>query len=104
MDVSPIELQDELARKTPLVLLDVREPWEFDVCHLEGSILMPMGSLPQRLGEIDQAAAVVTICHTGARAMQAARYLQANGIPNVRRLVGGVEGWALNVDRAMARY
>jgi sulfur-carrier protein adenylyltransferase/sulfurtransferase len=104
MEVSPTELRDEMAQGARLVLLDVREPWEFDVCHLEGSRLVPMGSLPQRLQEFDPGAAVVTICHTGARAMQAAKYLKANGIANVRRLTGGVEGWALNVDPTMARY
>ena len=104
MEVTPADLQAELARKTPLVLLDVREPWEFDICHLQGSTLIPLGTLPQRLGEIDRSAAVITICHSGSRSMQAARFLKANGVANVRSLVGGVEGWAVSIDRTMARY
>ena len=104
MEVSPTELRDELAAGAKLVLLDVREPWEFGICHLEGATLIPLGTLPQRLGELDKAAAVVTICHSGSRSMQAARFLKANGVANVRSLVGGVEGWATRVDTTMARY
>ena len=104
MELTAAELHAELAAGAPLVLVDVREPWEYAICHIEGSRHIPLGSLPKRLAELDPASAVVTICHSGARSRQAAMHLRGNGIANARSLRGGVEAWALEIDRTMARY
>jgi len=104
MELTALELKDELARGRKLVLLDVRQPWEYDLCHLDGSLHIPLDELPDRVGEIERAAAVVTICHGGGRARQATRFLKASGVADVRTLMGGVEAWAVNVDPGMARY
>lgn len=102
----PTELKawlDDPARKAP-VLLDVREPWEFELCHLAGSQLMPMSSVPARIDELDPAAETVVICHHGGRSMQVAMFLAQRGFGRVINLAGGVAGWAAQVDPAMPQY
>ena len=86
------------------VLLDVREPWEFEICHIEGSQPMPMGSVPARAGELDAQAETVVICHHGARSAQVGMFLERQGFENVINLAGGVAAWAAQVDPAMPRY
>jgi sulfur-carrier protein adenylyltransferase/sulfurtransferase len=102
--ISVTELEERLARQEPLFLLDVREPHEYDLCHLPGSTLIPLGSLPDRLGEIDRERPVVVYCHRGGRSAAAARLLQEQGINNLLNLEGGIDAWAANVDPEMERY
>ena len=91
------------ARAQPL-LLDVREPWEFQTCHIAGAATMPMRTVPARLAELDPAQPVVCICHHGARSMQVASFLEQNGFADVTNLTGGVHAWALQVDNSMPTY
>ncbi len=100
------ELATWLADETrePPLLLDVREPWEYDTCRINGSQLMPMQSVPMRQEELDPEQAVVCICHHGARSMQVAAFLERAGFDNVINLAGGVDAWALQVDRSMPTY
>ncbi|HEY4541276.1 MAG TPA: rhodanese-like domain-containing protein [Noviherbaspirillum sp.] len=91
------------ARPRP-VLLDVREPWEFETCHIAGSLPMPMHTVPARLDELEEEAPVVCVCHHGARSLQVAAYLERNGFTEVTNLTGGVHAWALQVDNAMPTY
>ncbi|RJG22681.1 rhodanese-like domain-containing protein [Massilia cavernae] len=95
-------LGDE-ARPRP-VLLDVRENWEFETCHIEGSNLVPMNTVPARLQELDDDAEIVCICHHGARSMAVANFLERNGFTNVMNLTGGIHAWAVQVDSAMPKY
>lgn len=90
-------------RAKPL-LLDVREPAEFDICHLDGAQLMPMRTVPARLTELDREAETVVICHHGARSFQVAAFLEAQGFSHVHNLTGGVDAWRLEVDPAMRAY
>ena len=100
----PTELVMHLqAGRTP-VLLDVREPWEWNVCRLPGAILIPMRDLPARVAELDKDAETVVICHHGVRSYHAARYLETVGFGDVINLSGGVAAWADEVDPAMPRY
>jgi len=91
------------ARKKPL-LLDVREPWEFQTCHIEGSQLVPMGEIASRAAELDPAIEVVVICHHGGRSMQVAMFLEKHGFSEVINLAGGVDAWARTVDPGMPVY
>ncbi|WP_426078706.1 rhodanese-like domain-containing protein [Janthinobacterium sp. PSPC3-1] len=91
------------ARPRPL-LLDVREPWEFDLCRLDDATLMPMNSIPARIDDLDEEAEIVCICHHGARSMQVAAFLERNGFGKVSNLTGGMHAWALQVDASMAKY
>jgi rhodanese-related sulfurtransferase len=91
------------ARPRPL-LLDVREPWEFQTCRIEGSLSIPMQAIPERLQELDEDGPIVCICHHGARSMSVAAFLERNGFAQVINLTGGVHAWALQVDPAMPTY
>jgi rhodanese-related sulfurtransferase len=104
--IEPAQLAAWLAdpgREKP-VLLDVREPWEFDRARIEGSVHVPMRDVPARLGEIDADKEVVAICHHGGRSMQVAMFLEKNGFAKVHNLVGGVDGWSRTVDSSVPIY
>ncbi len=104
--IAPRELAEWLAdatREKPQ-LVDVRESWEADICRIQDSIHMPMGSVPAQASELDPDRPVVVICHHGARSMQVAYFLARFGLGEVINLAGGVAAWAEQVDPAMARY
>jgi len=86
------------------VLLDVREPWEYELCHVAGSKHLPMHAVSARLGELAPDKDVVVICHHGVRSMQVGMFLEHAGFSAVLNLAGGLDAWARDVDPAMARY
>lgn len=102
---SPRDLQEHLnkAPQKPL-LLDVREPWEFEYCHIEGSQLVPMRQVRAVLDQLDPQRETVVICHHGIRSRMVAGALERAGFTNVINLEGGVEAWAQDVDPSMKRY
>ncbi|MEI8010253.1 MAG: rhodanese-like domain-containing protein [Candidatus Nitrotoga sp.] len=85
-------------------LLDVREPWEFQACHIAGAITIPMNDIPDRLSELDVNQPIVCICHHGMRSMQIAVFLEQNGFSKISNLTGGVHAWAQQVDSTMPTY
>jgi rhodanese-related sulfurtransferase len=104
--ISPSELATWLSdtrRERPL-LLDVREPWEYEKARIDGSQLVPMREVPGRLDEIDPQREVVAICHHGGRSAQVAVFLEKNGYNKVHNLVGGLDAWARTVDPAVPIY
>jgi adenylyltransferase/sulfurtransferase len=103
-DVTAEGLAGELAAGESLLLLDVRQPWEWEIARIEGSRLVPLGDLASRLREVDTRAPVVTICHRGQRSAQARDLLRAAGYTRVRSLAGGIDDWARVVEPGMARY
>ncbi|MEX0622826.1 rhodanese-like domain-containing protein [Saccharospirillum sp.] len=94
---------DDAGRHKP-VLLDVREPWEFETCHIEESLAMPMNTVPDKLSELKAEQPVVCICHHGVRSMQVAMYLEQQGFTRVINLTGGVDAWTKQVDDTMPTY
>lgn len=94
---------DDPARTKP-VLLDVREPWEFDVCRIGGSRPMPMRAVPARFAELDRQAEVVVVCHHGARSYQVAMFLEQQGFTQIYNLYGGLAAWAQQADPTMPTY
>jgi rhodanese-related sulfurtransferase len=92
------------ASRAKPVLLDVREPWEFQTCHIADALPMPMNSVPARMNELEEDRPVVCICHHGGRSMQVAAFLERNGFTQVTNLTGGVHAWALQVDGTMPTY
>lgn len=86
------------------VLLDVREPWEYTQVHVEGSLHIPMGQIPDRLGELNSAHTYVVMCHHGSRSQQVASYLGSRGFPEVANLAGGIDAWATDLDPHLPRY
>lgn len=104
--LSPKELAAWLADagRTPPVLLDVREVWEYDICHIAHSRLIPMGQVPQRHAEVDRQQPVAVICHHGVRSLQVAYFLERTGFAAVYNLTGGVDAWQREVDPTMKSY
>jgi rhodanese-related sulfurtransferase len=86
------------------VLLDVREPWEFELCHLEDSQHIPMHLVPVRCAELNPDQDIVVICHHGARSFQVGMFLESRGFSAIYNLTGGVEAWATEVAPGMRRY
>lgn len=86
------------------VLLDVREPWEHQICAIEGSRMVPMRELPSRVGELDPSQPVVCLCHHGGRSAHVASFLERQGFTEVFNLTGGLDAWARQIDPAMATY
>ena len=102
--VSPKELNSELQQGKRVLLVDVREPHEYEIAHISGSKLIPLGELPERVSELDTADELVMYCHTGGRSARATDFLRGIGYKKVRNLEGGIESWALEVDPSMNRY
>lgn len=98
------ELATLLADGPAPVLLDVREPWEVQTCQIAGSLSIPMNTIPEQLAQLDKDAAIVCICHHGARSLRVAHFLESNGYTQVTNLSGGVHAWAQQVDPAMPVY
>ena len=104
--ITVTQLKDWLAdtgRAKPL-LLDVREPWEFQTCKIDGSQYMPMRSIPARYLELKKDDVVVVVCHHGARSFQVGLFLEQRGFSNIINLYGGVAAWARDVDPTMPTY
>ncbi len=103
-EVTADELKGELNAGKPIVIVDVREPHEYEIARIDGAVLIPLGELPARLHELDDHADIVTHCHHGARSLKALEILKAAGFAKVRSLRGGIDAWAVNVDPALPRY
>jgi len=97
------DLAGRLARGETLHLVDVREPWETELCRIDGSLNIPLGQLPGRAGDVPDDAPVVVICHHGARSAQATQFLRARGVRAIN-LTGGIDAWARQQDPSMAVY
>lgn len=91
------------AREAP-VIVDVREPWEFERCRIEGSRPLPLREIPAQAHTLPQDRDLVMVCHHGGRSAQAAMWLMRNGHARVHNLEGGVDAWAATVDPRMPRY
>ncbi len=102
--ISPKELKARLEKGDNLVLLDVREQWEYDLAKLAGSILIPLGTLPQSMAKLDRKAEIIAICHHGMRSADATNFLLQQGFTSVKNLVGGIDAWSVQVDGTVPRY
>lgn len=104
-ELSALELKAyiETCENKPL-LLDVRQPWEFDVCKIGDSLLIPMSQIPAAVETLDFNRETVVICHHGIRSRSVGRYLEQAGFNNIINLSGGVAQWAKTVDQQMPTY
>ena len=102
--VSPRDLKGELDRGEQLVILDVREPQEYQINRIPGSILIPLGELPKRYVELDPNANIVSQCKSGMRSAKAQEFLRSKGFTRVRNLTGGILGWIDQVDPRQPKY
>jgi adenylyltransferase/sulfurtransferase len=102
--ISPAELKAKMDRGDRFVLLDVREPFEFDICRIQGARLIPLGQLPSRMSELDSADEIVLQCKSGVRSARALRLLQEAGFGKLSNLEGGILAWADVVDPSVPKY
>ena len=91
------------SRPKPL-LLDVRENWEFETCHIDGSMQIPMNLIPIRVSELDDDQEIVCVCHHGMRSAQVAMFLESRGFTKLYNLQGGIDAWSRDVDPSVPRY
>jgi adenylyltransferase/sulfurtransferase len=103
-ELTVTELKDLMDRKANIFILDVREPHEYQISRLEGSHLIPLGELPQRVNELNSADEIVAHCKMGGRSAKAVDFLRQAGFKKVRNLKGGIDAWAQLVDPKMPRY
>ena len=102
--ITVLELKYLLDKGEPVNLIDVRELNEYELCHIDGSVLIPLGSIPGRISEFNVDAEYIVYCHTGQRSAWVAKYLRRRGLKKVRNLDGGIDAWAERIDSSMARY
>ncbi|MGE0362723.1 MAG: molybdopterin-synthase adenylyltransferase MoeB [Vicinamibacterales bacterium] len=103
-DVSPLELKARMDAGTTPFILDVREPNEYQINRIPGSVLIPLGDLPSRCAELDKSAEIVAQCKSGVRSGKAAAFLRQQGFTNVRNLTGGILAWIDQVDPSQPKY
>ncbi|MCC6585660.1 MAG: hypothetical protein IT168_02985 [Bryobacterales bacterium] len=107
MEITAPEVKAQLDAGDAVVLIDVREPGEHAITHIEGAELIPMNTVPQRFqyleGKADEATLIV-FCHHGMRSLNVVNWLRGQGIEACQSMAGGIDAWSLQVDPAVARY
>ena len=106
LEIAPRAVADRLRSGEPgLILLDVREPWEYEASQIEGSKHIPMGDVPSRAQqELDPDEHIVVLCHHGVRSLTVTNWLRQQGYENVQSMRGGIDGWARTVDPKVPLY
>lgn len=104
LEITLEELKQAREAGRDLVVLDVREPWELEIAHLEGTLDIPMNEIPERLSELPKDKPVAVLCRSGARSLRVTEYLRARGYDLTSNVAGGILAWADNFDPSMTRY
>jgi len=105
IEITPAEVSDLLKGGAALRLIDVREPAEHAICHIEGATLIPMGSVPQHAKEFDDPAQrIVVFCHHGMRSLQVTDWLRRQGVGHCQSMAGGIDLWSAQIDPGVPRY
>ena len=104
IQVAPKEVAEMLKRKEKFKLLDVREPWEHELAHIEGAILVSDDSIVQEIMTWPKDTTIIVHCHQGMRSLDAASYLIGHGFTNVRSIAGGINAWSKEVDTKVPTY
>ncbi|PYV23817.1 MAG: molybdenum cofactor biosynthesis protein MoeB [Acidobacteria bacterium] len=103
-EITAREVKKMMDERKPFVLIDVREPHEFQICRIAGSTLIPLGDVPKRMNELNSADEIVVHCRSGMRSAQAVELLMKAGFRKIHNLKGGVLAWADQVDPTMPKY
>jgi rhodanese-related sulfurtransferase len=104
LEISAAEAKRRLARGENVMLVDVREPWEFEICRIAGAKLIPMGTIPANLQALDTDDEVICYCHHGMRSMDVAVWLRGQGVARAKSLAGGIDRWSTEIDPNVPRY
>jgi rhodanese-related sulfurtransferase len=105
LEVTVSQAQALLAAEHPPLLLDVREPWEYQIAHIAGSTLIPMNEIPGRAHqELDEDTPILVLCHHGARSLSVAAWLRQQGFEQAQSISGGIDAWSALIDPTIPRY
>jgi sulfur-carrier protein adenylyltransferase/sulfurtransferase len=103
-EISPVEVKEKLDRGDRFLLIDVREPHEWQICHIPQAKLIPLGELPKRVNELDSAVEIVAHCKSGMRSAKAVDFLKQAGFKKVKNMTGGILAWSDKVDPSVPKY
>ena len=103
-EIDPVEVKAKMDRGDRFVVVDVREPHEYQICSIPGSRLIPLGDLPRRVHELDTADEIVAHCRSGVRSGKAVDFLRQAGFKKVKNMVGGILAWSDKVDPRVPKY
>jgi rhodanese-related sulfurtransferase len=105
LEITPGEVKKRLNSGEKLRLIDVREPFEFQQAHIEGSELIPMRGVPQALPSLEaEEAPLIVFCHHGMRSLQVVSWLREQGVEHCSSMTGGIDRWSLEIDSTVPRY
>ena len=107
LEISPQDLRERINRGESIVILDVREPLEFQLSRIDGAVPIPMGSVPgelQRIEALSDQGDLAVLCHHGVRSLNVVLWLRQQGIENCRSVAGGIDRWSLEIDPKVPRY
>lgn len=103
-DIAPRDFIENQSDDAGWQLLDVREDWERDIARVPGSVCIPMGEIPARIGELDAGKPIAVLCHSGVRSARVAAFLADRGFRTVANIAGGIDAWSTDVDADVPRY
>ena len=104
-EIAPEKLKSLLEANSDIVVLDVREPWEFATAKIAGSKHIPMNDIPARFqDDLDGEKHIVVVCHHGVRSMNVTMWLRQQGLEKVQSLAGGIDRWARQIDPTVPLY
>ncbi len=104
LEIQPREVKQRLDRGEKLLLVDVREPHEYAICQIEGSVLIPMRTIPANLQKLDVDEDVICYCHHGMRSLDVANWLRGQGVGSAKSMSGGIDRWSVEIDPKVPRY
>lgn len=104
LQIEPRDLKARLDGGEKLVLVDVRHPWEHEICRIEGAELIPLNVLGEHVVRLESACEVVLYCHHGIRSLDAAVWLRGQGVEGARSMAGGIDRWSQEIDPGVPRY
>jgi len=108
LEINPLQVKGLLedgSATAPVRLVDVREPFENEVCRIEGSELIPMNSIPANLAALDSGdGLIIVVCHHGVRSLSVVNWLRNQGVENCQSMAGGIDRWSREVDPGVPRY
>ena len=104
IEMTALELNEYITKNSNIVLIDVRESWEYSVVSIKDSIHIPISEIQNRMHDFKEEQTIVFICHHGIRSRMVGNYFQQNDYENIINLRGGIDSWAKTVDNKMAVY
>jgi rhodanese-related sulfurtransferase len=104
IQITAKEVNERIGRGDKLLLVDVREPWEYELCRISGAKLIPLGTLLANLNTLLDAADVICYCHRGMRSLDAAAWLRQQGVESAKSMAGGIDQWSVEIDPQVPRY